>query len=103
MLLGAHSYCFYLHGVDCFVKQKQPWERQMNTLELIDYASSIGLEGLQLGDMVFESHDPGYLKEIKAQADSKKMFLEYNFLWTLAKRKLEKNSTFPKILRFHRF
>ena len=96
MLLGAHSYCFHLHNIDCYLSRNKFWERQMNTLELIDYASSIGLDGLQLGDAVFESHDPGYLKEVRAHADSKKMFLEYNFSLDIGNKKIGKEFDLTK-------
>ena len=52
MLLGLHTYSFYIHGVgQAWADFKLPWPRQMNTFELFDEAVRLGLDGLHLDDM----------------------------------------------------
>jgi len=80
MLLGLHTYSFYLHGIgQAWADFKLPWARQMSTFELFDEAVLMGLDGLHLDDGVLETLDPAYLKEVKAAARERRLYLEYNF------------------------
>jgi len=80
MLLGLHTYSFYLHGIgQAWADFKLPWPRQMSTFELFDEAVSLGLDGLHLDDGVLETLDPAYLLEVKAAAQEHGLYLEYNF------------------------
>lgn len=79
MLLGFHSYCLYLNGVDRYGTNSLPWQRKMSTFELLDYAASLKVDGLQIGDGVYESLDTGYLKDVRSKADELGLFIEYNF------------------------
>jgi hypothetical protein len=80
MLLGLHTYSFYLHGIgQAWADFKLPWPRQMSTFELFDEAVSMGLDWLHLDDGVLETLDPAYLREVKAAAQERRLYLEYNF------------------------
>ena len=80
MLLGLHTYSFYLHGIgQAWAGFKLPWPRQMSTFELFDEAVLMGLDGLHLDDGVLETLDPAYLQEVKTAAQEPGLYLEYNF------------------------
>jgi sugar phosphate isomerase/epimerase len=80
MLLGLHTYSFYLHGIgQAWADFKLPWPRQMSTLELFDEAVRLGLDGLHLDDGVLETLDMSYLEEVNAAARERGLYLEYNF------------------------
>lgn len=80
MLLGLHTYSFYLHGIgQAWADFKLPWPRQMSTFELFDQAAAMGLDGLHLDDGVLETLDSAYLQEVKAAAQARRLYLEYNF------------------------
>lgn len=80
MLLGLHTYSFYLHGIgQAWADFKLPWPRQMSTFELFDEAVRLGLDGLHLDDGVLENLDGSYLKDVKAAAKEQGLYLEYNF------------------------
>jgi len=80
MLLGLHTYSFYLHGIgQAWADFKLPWPRQMSTFELFDEAVRMGLDGLHLDDGVLETLDPSYLQEVKSAARERGLYLEYNF------------------------
>ena len=80
MLLGLHTYSFYLHGIgQAWADFKLPWPRQMSTFELFDEGLRMGLDGFHLDDGVLETLDPAYLREVKAAAKERGLYLEYNF------------------------
>ena len=80
MLLGLHTYSFYLHGIgQAWADFKLPWSRQMSTFELFDEAVKMGLDGLHLDDGVLETLDPLFLQEVNAAARERALYLEYNF------------------------
>ena len=80
MLLGLHTYSLYLHGIgQAWAGFELPWGRQMNTFELFELADHLGLDGLHLDDGVLETFEPGFLKEVRAAAAEKDLYLEYNF------------------------
>jgi sugar phosphate isomerase/epimerase len=80
MLLGLHTYSFYIHGIgQAWADFKLPWPRQMSTFELFDKAVRLGLDGLHLDDGVLETLDGSYLKDVKAAAKEHGLYLEYNF------------------------
>ena len=87
MLLGLHTYSFYLHGIgQAWADFKLPWPRQMSTFELFDETVRLGLDGLHLDDGVLENLDASYLKEVGAAARERGLYLEYNFSMDLADR-----------------
>ena len=80
MLLGLHTYSFYLHGIgQAWADFELPWPRQLSTFELFDEAVRMGLDGLHLDDGVLETLDRPYLQEVKAAARERGLYLEYNF------------------------
>jgi sugar phosphate isomerase/epimerase len=80
MLLGLHTYSLYLHGiVQAWAGFNLPWPRQMSTFELFDQTVRWGLDGLHLDDGVLENLEESHLKEIRAAAEERKLYLEYNF------------------------
>ncbi|MGD9180443.1 MAG: TIM barrel protein [Desulfobacterales bacterium] len=80
MLLGLHTYSLYLHGIgQAWADFKLPWPRQMSTFELFDQSLRWGLDGLHLDDGVLENLEESYLKEVRAAAEEKGLYLEYNF------------------------
>ena len=80
MLLGLHTYSLYLHGIgQAWAGFKLPWPRQMSTFELFDQAIRWGLDGLHLDDGVLENLEESYLREVRAAAEEKGLYLEYNF------------------------
>ena len=80
MLLGLHTYSLYLHGIgQAWADFELPWPRQMSTFALFEEAARMGLDGLHLDDGVLETLDASYLKEVRAAAAEKGLYLEYNF------------------------
>ena len=80
MLLGLHTYSFYIHGIgQAWADFSLPWPRQMSTFELFDETVRLGLDGLHLDDGVLETLDMSYLKEVNAAAREHGLYLEYNF------------------------
>ena len=80
MLLGLHTYSLYLHGIgQAWAGFELPWPRQMTTFELMDKIVRMGLDGIHLDDGVLESLDISYLKEVRAAAEERNLYLEYNF------------------------
>jgi sugar phosphate isomerase/epimerase len=79
MLLGLHTYSLYLHGIgQDWAGFELPWPRQMTTFELMDEIVRMGLDGIHLDDGVLESLEMSYLKEVRAAAEERKLYLEYN-------------------------
>ncbi|MEX1298991.1 MAG: TIM barrel protein [Desulfotignum sp.] len=80
MKLGLHTYSLNLHGIgQDWAGFKWPWPRQISTFELMDMILDLDLEGIHLDDGVLEHLDPGFLKEVGAEAARKQLYLEYNF------------------------
>jgi sugar phosphate isomerase/epimerase len=80
MLLGLHTYSFYLHGIgQAWADFELPWPRQMSTFELFDEGIKMGLDGFHLDDGVLETLDPAYLMEVRDAAKEHGLYLEYNF------------------------
>jgi sugar phosphate isomerase/epimerase len=87
MLLGLHTYSFYMHGIgQAWADFKLPWPRQMSTFELFDEIVRLGLDGLHLDDGVLESLNASYLQEVGTAARERGLYLEYNFSMDLAGR-----------------
>jgi sugar phosphate isomerase/epimerase len=80
MLLGLHTYSFYLHGIgQAWAGFELPWPRQMSTFELMDEVGRQELDGLHLDDGVLETLDDAYLAEVRSAAAEHGLYLEYNF------------------------
>ena len=87
MLLGLHTYSLYLHGIgQAWADFKLPWPRQMSTFELFERSVRWGLDGLHLDDGVLENLEESYLEEVRAAAEEKGLYLEYNFSMDLGRQ-----------------
>ncbi len=87
MLLGLHTYSLYHHGIgQAWGGFELPWSRQLDTFELLDLLVELGLDGVQMDDGVLERLDPSYLREVRAAANERGLFIEYNFSMDLIKR-----------------
>lgn len=79
MRLGVHTFCFNMQGIgQGWAGFSLPWPRQITTFELLDKVVDLGLDGVHLDDAVLESFDEAYLREVRAAADERGLFLEYN-------------------------
>jgi 3-oxoisoapionate decarboxylase len=77
--LGVHTFCFNMHGLgQGWAGFDLPWGRQLSTVELFDKLVELGLDGVHLDDAVLESLDSSYLREVKAAADERGLYIEYN-------------------------
>jgi len=80
MLLGLHTYSFHLHGLGgdwgdhCWEGQ-----RAMDIFQLMEEASTLGLEGLHITAADCESTEKDRLKKIRTAAEKHGLYLEYNF------------------------
>jgi sugar phosphate isomerase/epimerase len=80
MLLGLHTYSFHLHGMgQNWGGYELPWPRAMDIFKLMDYAVDVGLDGLHITAADCESTDEAQLKQIRAAAEARGLYLEYNF------------------------
>ena len=80
MLLGIHTYSYYLHGAgQDWADFNLPWPRQMSMFELLDEICRLGLDGIHLDDGALESLEKAYLKEVRAAAEERDLYIEYNF------------------------
>ena len=80
MWLGLHTYSFYLHGIgQAWGDFRLPWPRQMSIFELLDELVAMGLDGVHIDDGALESLEESFLKEIKAAAQERNLYIEYNF------------------------
>jgi sugar phosphate isomerase/epimerase len=87
MLLGLHTYSFYLHGIgQHWAGFELPWPRKMSMFDLMAEIRRLGLDGLHLDDGALESLEAPYLKEVRAAAEEDGLYLEYNFSLDLGNR-----------------
>jgi sugar phosphate isomerase/epimerase len=86
MRLGLHTYSLYLYGIgQAWAGFNLPWERQLSTFELFDLGIELGLDGFHLDDGVLETLETSYLKEVRAAAKERNLYLEYNMSLDLGK------------------
>lgn len=80
MLLGLHTYSFHLHGMgQNWGGYELPWPRAMDIFSLMDYAVAMGLDGLHITAADCENTDQAHLERIRAAADARRIYIEYNF------------------------
>lgn len=80
MKLGMHTYTLHLSGFG------ESWgfggayafEKTMNLTQLMDKAVEWELDGLHVTNVDLETLDPTHLAEVKAAAESRGLYLEYN-------------------------
>ena len=79
MRLGVHTFCLNLHGIgQGWAGFALPWPRQLSTFELFDKLCAWGLDGVHLDDAVLESLEAPYLREVRAAAEERGLYIEYN-------------------------
>jgi 3-oxoisoapionate decarboxylase len=79
MQLGVHTFCFNMHGIgQGWAGFSLPWGRQLSTFELFDKLLELGLDGVHLDDAVLESLEEPYLREVRAAAEERGLYIEYN-------------------------
>jgi sugar phosphate isomerase/epimerase len=99
MKLGLHTYSLNMHGIgQAWAGFRWPWPRQISTFELMDMILDLDLEGIHLDDGVLEHLDPGFLKEVGAEAARKQLYLEYNFSMDLGGRGIGIQHDLPEAL-----
>jgi hypothetical protein len=80
MLLGLHTYSLHLHGMgQNWGGYELPWPRAMDIFKLMDFAVDVGLDRLHITAADCESTDEARLNEIRAAAEARGLYLEYNF------------------------
>ena len=80
MLLGLHTYSFHLHGMgQNWGGFKLGWEPAWDVFGLMGQALKLGLDGLHLTAVDLGSTEDHHLARVKAEAQKRGLFLEYNF------------------------
>ena len=80
MRLGMHTYSLYHHGVaEDWAGFRLPWPRQMSLFQMMDVVVELGLEGLHLDAKAFDRPDETHFAEVRAAAQERDLYLEYNF------------------------
>ena len=80
MKLGLHTYSLHLHGMgQNWGGYELQWPRVMDIWSLMDQCESLELDGLHITAVDCETTDEARLKKIRAAAEEKGLFLEYNF------------------------
>lgn len=70
--IGIDSYSYHRHFGEVYPEPKTP-KKKMSTIDFLNRAKELGVDGVSLESCFVESFDESYLKEIKAIMD------EYNF------------------------
>lgn len=80
MKLGLHTYTLHLWGLgQNWGIQADPRPKEMNLIQLMDNAVKWGLDGLHITGCDLESKDDNRLREVKEAAETRGLYLEYNF------------------------
>ena len=80
MKLGLHTYTLHLWGLgQNWGIVADPRPKAMNLLQLMDKAVEWGLDGLHITGCDLETKDDQRLEEVRAGAESRSLYLEYNF------------------------
>jgi sugar phosphate isomerase/epimerase len=69
MKVGIDSYCYHRYFGDVYPDQKQP-EKRWHFRDFVRRAVELQVDGVSLESCFFESLDPDYLAEIKAELDA---------------------------------
>lgn len=78
MKVGIDSYCYHRYFGEIYPDQPDPGVR-WTTLDFIRRAAELGVDGVSLESCFLERLDPGYLGELKAVLDERR--LERVFAW----------------------
>lgn len=80
MLLGLHTYSMHLNGMGMSWGGYDPKKAgAMDIFKLMDYAVSVGLQGLHITAADCGSTDKDNLKKIREAARERALYLEFNF------------------------
>lgn len=80
MLIGLHTYSFHLHGMgQNWGGFDLAWDPVWDIFGLMEEALVLGLDGLHLTAVDLGSLDQPHLARVKAAAEERKLYLEYNF------------------------
>ena len=80
MKLGLHTYTLHLWGLgQNWGIQADPRPKVMTLLELMDKAVEWGLDGLHITGCDLETKDDDRLNQVRKAAESRQLYLEYNF------------------------
>ncbi|MFO7715210.1 sugar phosphate isomerase/epimerase family protein [Desulfosarcina sp.] len=80
MKLGLHTYTLHLWGLgQNWGIVAEPRPKAMNLIQLMDKAVEWGLDGLHITGCDLETKDDGRLAQVKAAAQTRNLYLEYNF------------------------
>ncbi len=80
MKLGLHTYTLHLWGLgQNWGIQADPRPKVMTLMELMDRAVEWGLDGLHITGCDLETKDDARLEEVRQVAESRGLYLEYNF------------------------
>ena len=80
MKLGLHTYTLHLWGLgQNWGIQADPRPKVMTLLELMDKAAEWGLDGLHITGCDLETKDDDRLNQVRKAAESRQLYLEYNF------------------------
>jgi sugar phosphate isomerase/epimerase len=72
MKTGIDSYCYHRYFGEVYPDQKDPGKR-WTFIDFVNRASELKVDGVSLESCFFDSLEPGYLSEIKAVLDAKKL------------------------------
>jgi 3-oxoisoapionate decarboxylase len=72
MKVGIDSYCYHRYFGDVYPDQSDPGVR-WTFLDFVNRASELAVDGVSLESCFFESMEPGYLAEMKAVLDEKRL------------------------------
>lgn len=72
MKVGIDSYCYHRYFGEIYPDQKDPGVR-WSFHDFVDRAVQLGVDGVSLESCFFESLEPGYLSDMKAVLDERKL------------------------------
>ena len=80
MKLGLHTYSLHLHGMgQNWGGYELQWPRVLDIWSLMDQCETLTLDGLHITAVDCETTEAHQLKKIRAAAEERGLFLEYNF------------------------
>ena len=80
MKLGLHTYTLHTWGLgQNWGIQADPRPKVMTLTDLMDRAVEWGLDGLHITGCDLETKDDGRLEDVRKAAESRNLYLEYNF------------------------
>ena len=78
MRLGIHSYALHLWGFGQNWQVHEEYSKEMNLIQLMDWAVKNRLDGLHITGCDLETKDDAHLAEVASAAKEHGLYLEYN-------------------------